>query len=337
VQEPDKIVSHFEGVSVSVEQKRKTVKNTVFSFDSNNYTEFMTNVDLMPGVTVGLVEIPQDEEYKTSFTVGKAPVEFLFCLKGESRAIIKHKSGDKPLNISEGEYLVTHIPNVSGNSLKKPDHELFIMNIFIDPEILRNLLENSSPSDLAIDLSDKKRELFLRIRKISKTVMVSINEVISLIKAESANKLLLSAKICELITYVCTDMASDSENRKSVLQPEDVNKILNAANILTGDIAKPPSVKQLSHRVALNEFKLKSGFKEVFSTTIYGYIRQERMEKAKKMLCEGSFSVSEVAWDIGYTNVSHFISLFHKTYGVNPGKYLSEIRNTLTNKYIDLP
>jgi AraC-like DNA-binding protein len=33
--------------------------------------------------------------------------------------------------------------------------------------------------------------------------------------------------------------------------------------------------------VHINEQKLKNGFKELFGTTVFGFVRQQRLEKAK--------------------------------------------------------
>ena len=42
------------------------------------------------------------------------------------------------------------------------------------------------------------------------------------------------------------------------------------------------------------------------------------MEKAYALLPQGRMNVSEVAWEVGYINVSHFGAAFRKQYGVNP-------------------
>jgi AraC-like DNA-binding protein len=43
------------------------------------------------------------------------------------------------------------------------------------------------------------------------------------------------------------------------------------------------------------------------------------MEKAKNIIAHGS--VTEAAFDLGYENISYFISLFKDRYGVTPKQY----------------
>ncbi len=57
-------------------------------------------------------------------------------------------------------------------------------------------------------------------------------------------------------------------------------------------------------------FKLKRGFRTLFETTVFGYVRRVRMEKALAMLQIGPFNVSEVATAAGYTCLGHFSVAF---------------------------
>jgi AraC-like DNA-binding protein len=82
----------------------------------------------------------------------------------------------------------------------------------------------------------------------------------------------------------------------------------------------PPSIIELSRRVGLNDFKLKIGFKAIYGTTVYGLLRDERLEKARLLLEMNSMNVGEVAYSVGYSNPSHFANAFKKKFGINPGE-----------------
>jgi AraC family transcriptional regulator, transcriptional activator of the genes for pyochelin and ferripyochelin receptors len=80
------------------------------------------------------------------------------------------------------------------------------------------------------------------------------------------------------------------------------------------------SLKELTYKFALNEFKLKKGYKQFFGTTVFGHVHQLRMKKAKMLLEEKTMTVSEVSFFIGYNNVSSFSTEFKKRFGYSPGK-----------------
>lgn len=103
----------------------------------------------------------------------------------------------------------------------------------------------------------------------------------------------------------------------------DENALIAAARILESKLDAPHSIAQLSRAVHLNEFKLKKGFRERFNTTIFGYLRQKRMEQARTLLRNGERSIIEIANTVGYANPSHFARAFKEAYGMNPSDLFS--------------
>ena len=75
---------------------------------------------------------------------------------------------------------------------------------------------------------------------------------------------------------------------------------------------------ELAKLVALNEHKLKTGFREIYGKSIYEYIRSIRMENASHLLENMDLSISEIAGMVGYVNTSHFAAAFRNAYGLNP-------------------
>ena len=102
---------------------------------------------------------------------------------------------------------------------------------------------------------------------------------------------------------------------------ETVRKIREAKYIILSQWQSPPTIAQLAERTGLNAYRLKVGFKEVYGNTVYGFVMDTRLNHARRMLDAGGKSVNEVAFDIGYTNPSHFIAAFKKKFGTTPRKY----------------
>jgi AraC-like DNA-binding protein len=102
------------------------------------------------------------------------------------------------------------------------------------------------------------------------------------------------------------------------LKPDDIDRIHLAKTILTTNLNNPPSLMELARLVSLNDYKLKIGFRQIFGTTVFGYLHQYRMDKARRLLIEQRMSVKEVAQAIGYANQSRFAAAFRKQFGVNP-------------------
>jgi AraC-like DNA-binding protein len=59
-------------------------------------------------------------------------------------------------------------------------------------------------------------------------------------------------------------------------------------------------------------------FKRVFSTTPNKWLISERLKKSRELLQNTNISVTDVCLEVGYENLSHFISAYKKQYGVTP-------------------
>nr|WP_240343892.1 AraC family transcriptional regulator [Paenibacillus sp. SYP-B3998] len=84
---------------------------------------------------------------------------------------------------------------------------------------------------------------------------------------------------------------------------------------------QPPSLLELSKIVGISDFKLKAGFRELYETTVFGYLRDKRLAFAKSLLEREKITVYEAAITVGYSNPGHFAAVFREKYGFNPGEW----------------
>ncbi len=133
----------------------------------------------------------------------------------------------------------------------------------------------------------------------------------------------LEGKILELLAVYLNEMVREAREGPGPvkLSLQDVASLHQARVILDCSYAEPPTIASLAKLTCLNEFKLKSGFKEVFGLPIYAYVINKRMETALVLLTAKELPVKEVASRVGYTNISHFSAAFRKKFGVTPGSY----------------
>ena len=68
-------------------------------------------------------------------------------------------------------------------------------------------------------------------------------------------------------------------------------------------------------------------FKSIHGMTISEYIRNKRIEKSKEMIADNAKSISQIAYEIGYSSISNYILAFKKVYRITPGKYKKQIDN----------
>jgi AraC-like DNA-binding protein len=106
-----------------------------------------------------------------------------------------------------------------------------------------------------------------------------------------------------------------------LINDRDKFKLNQVAEYVKQHIVNPASIDELSRRFDINEFKLKSGFKALYGTTIFEYLNVERMEKAKALLRDidnFQVTVQQVSELVGFKNVSNFSSAYKRYYGYTP-------------------
>ena len=71
--------------------------------------------------------------------------------------------------------------------------------------------------------------------------------------------------------------------------------------------------------------KLNFLFKSIHGMTISEYIRNKRIERSKEMIADNVKSISQIAYEIGYSSISNYIMAFKKIYQITPGKYKKQM------------
>ncbi|OIQ37264.1 MAG: hypothetical protein BM563_08875 [Bacteroidetes bacterium MedPE-SWsnd-G1] len=141
----------------------------------------------------------------------------------------------------------------------------------------------------------------------------------------SLKTLYIKGKIYELLSmYFNMNDESDAERCPFMANEDTVQKIKQVKDIITAEMASPPSLEELSKMVGLNIKKLKMGFKELYGMPVFTFLFHYKMEHAKKLLSENGHNVNEVALQVGYSTSSHFIVAFKKKFGITPKQFTKQ-------------
>ena len=92
-------------------------------------------------------------------------------------------------------------------------------------------------------------------------------------------------------------------------------------------ILEPPTLSALASEIDLSLKKLKEGFKQIYGTTVFGFLFDYKMEHARRLLETNQYNVNEVGSQVGYSSASHFISAFKKKFGTTPKKHITSLQN----------
>ncbi|OQP47968.1 hypothetical protein A4H97_30220 [Niastella yeongjuensis] len=100
------------------------------------------------------------------------------------------------------------------------------------------------------------------------------------------------------------------------LSMPEAQAIHHAKTKMAEDLKQDWTLKELTQLTGLNDYKLKTGFQQLYQSSPADYLRDVRMEKAWQLLSGKKFSVSQVAEEVGYTNLSAFSKAFKKYFNI---------------------
>lgn len=106
-----------------------------------------------------------------------------------------------------------------------------------------------------------------------------------------------------------------------VERQEAKDAVVSIKKYIMRNYADPLNVTELAQKYGLNVSYLSTLFKERTGINLTAYIEGTRMEKAKVLLKDKEWSVTEVAMHTGYSSSNYFSKVFKKYTGVTPKEF----------------
>lgn len=281
----------------------------------------------------GMALVVSDFQYEETIrieSVGSRPwVELSFTLRGGRtneilgyQEAVPEKDGDAYLLLCKDIESVTEL--LGGTRSYKVE---LMLNPLLWASYVKHFWNFTSEEELLAQMVAKPFNV--AEHRTSPAIANILRQIVNCSYAGINRRIFLESKALELLA-VCsvewgTQVIAQEEHKlhKPVrLSRHDIDKIGHARDQLIANMESPPSLLELAAQVGISDWKLKVGFREVFGTTVYGYLREHRMTYAHQLMDQGAVNINEVACMVGYSNPSHFTSAFRKKYGINPSEYV---------------
>lgn len=125
----------------------------------------------------------------------------------------------------------------------------------------------------------------------------------------------MRAKALEAIACFLRENMTQRETILPV--PGDRRRLLEAYAILEASCGQDWKVATLGRAVGLNENRLQTGFQALFGSSVYACLIRMRIDAAIVMLRNGA-SVTDTAYAVGFSHLSHFSRTFRIHTGISP-------------------
>ena len=109
------------------------------------------------------------------------------------------------------------------------------------------------------------------------------------------------------------------QDKSLLIENEFIRKIRTfmEENIATEEF----DIQLLCREIAMSRAQLYRKFKALTGKSVYEYLRILRLHKAKELLLTSNLNVTQVCFDVGFNNLSHFSRIFTEEFGRTPSDF----------------
>lgn len=221
---------------------------------------------------------------------------------------VKINTGDK-FTYDSSEFLLLPPESTVEMEINVPTRALVLelSDHLIDNVSKRVSAEREIPDDFA-RTSIIYRDSIAAIRSESQ-------EIIALAMGKNRDReFLVDLYVQRMVYNLLTDMGT----RVILLQNRN-NPIVKAIALMHTHCTSGITLAEIAYTVNMSTSLFSLNFKKVTGTTPLRYFVGIKLEKARELLRHES--VTDVSFDLGYNNISHFIRLFKEKFGLTPKKY----------------
>jgi len=96
------------------------------------------------------------------------------------------------------------------------------------------------------------------------------------------------------------------------------SQIQSAIDLISHSLGDPPPIDTVANEVCMSPGHFRARFRRETGFTPYEFLTRCRIDKAKDMLLKGRWSVTDVAFQLGYSSSQNFASSFKRQTGMTP-------------------
>ncbi|MEM7069965.1 MAG: AraC family transcriptional regulator [Pseudomonadota bacterium] len=231
-------------------------------------------------------------------------------LQGGKETILQGRK----LSASAGQALIVshHVPVTSRIVDASTDRPYIALVMTIDLDTVRNLIEEVGTFSLK-----KAHRQAITAGKADKFLLEAMERLFTLSKRPDEIKV-MAPLIKREIHYRILLADYGGILREMLDVDSSASRISRALELIRENYAEPMSVPELARNIGMSPSSFHEHFKLVTATTPLKYQKELRLIEAKRLLLQGSHSVSSVAIQVGYESPNQFSREFSRKFGASP-------------------
>lgn len=169
---------------------------------------------------------------------------------------------------------------------------------------------SSLPNYIEISNTDEIRDIFISLGKYYNTGV-------------SEDNLMLQSLVMKLV-YSLSQYAP-LRNISHTAKKNNSKVIENTLEYISQNLAISLSLEILAERANFSPIYFHKLFKASTGKTLHEYIEEERIKKSVELLLSTDMTLTEIAYECGFSSQSYFSYAFKRKMGIPPREYVKEI------------
>ncbi len=282
---------------------------------------------IRPGLWMSMINFASTRpiclEYEKQYPV----IDFGFVISGNIRKGIDQTDSNREEGLVRSGISGARLENRQSGTFAIPaNRKQQILHLHMTVPLFREMVKQEYkllPTEMQAVARGASEMEFTNIRPMTPDIQAVVYQLLNASSNALPWSLYLEGKSLELISLHLAALGLDHQRAAvTLLNLNEKKQILRARALLVKDLLTPPTLNDLAAMTGLSVAKLQAGFRQTYGKSVFDYFREYRMQEARILLEKAETNVSETAWQVGYTNVSHFSAAFKKRFGILPKHYL---------------
>jgi AraC-like DNA-binding protein len=109
-----------------------------------------------------------------------------------------------------------------------------------------------------------------------------------------------------------------------------LRKLCQVRDLMRDCLAEELTLADLSLEADLSAYHFLRAFRDAFGETPHAFLTRVRLERAKELLTVSGRPVTEICFDVGFTSLGSFSTLFRRRVGLSPSEFRRRVRAWVT-------
>ena len=114
------------------------------------------------------------------------------------------------------------------------------------------------------------------------------------------------------------------------MHPKTYKSLTKARDFMRYAYGRPVSLPDVAARANLSPYHFLRVYKRAYGETPHEFLTRLRIERAKTLLARGSHNVTEACFEVGFSSLGSFSSLFAHRVGLSPSEYRRYARSSIS-------